>query len=74
MRNQLTEEVKLVSDYEHGWTVIECDPNERGADAIIQAHGIWRTADEALNYLADCRDDDGDTGDGWTMVRIQVAS
>jgi hypothetical protein len=54
--------------------VVECYPNEKGADAIFRAHGVWRTEEEALDYLAECRDDDGAAdGDAWTTVRIRVA-
>jgi hypothetical protein len=64
-----------MSDYEHGWTVVECYPNEKGADAIFRVYGVWRTEEEALDYLAECRDDDGAAdGDAWTTVRIRVAS
>lgn len=63
-----------MSDWEYGWTLIQCDPEERGADAIIRAVAFFRTEGEALDFLADVRDDDPETGNGWTILRVQVWS
>ena len=56
------------------WTVIECNPDERGADALVGARGLFRTEEEALAYLAEIRNDDPDTGDGWTTCPIIYAA
>lgn len=52
------------------WTVVECNPDERGADAVFGARGLFSTEEDALAYLADIRNDDPDTGDGWTTCAI----
>lgn len=54
------------------WTVIKCDPSQKGADAVIECFGLFYTEDEALDFLADVRDDDPETGDGWTRVEIST--
>lgn len=61
-----------MSKFEYGWTVVECDPNERGADAVLGAMEFFRTEGEALDFLAIVRDDDPETGNGWTVVRVSV--
>jgi len=61
-----------MSQHEHGWTVIECLPDERGADAVIGALGFFGTEAEALAFLADVRDDDPDRGDGWTIIPVRM--
>lgn len=63
-----------MSDWEYGWTLVQCDPKECGADAIIGAVAFFRTEGEALDFLADMRDDDPETGNRWTTLRIQVWS
>jgi hypothetical protein len=54
------------------WTVVETDSRERGADALIGARGLFSTEEEAIVHLTDIRDDDPDTGDGWTTVPIII--
>lgn len=61
-------------DYEHGWTVVECNPNERGADAIIGAFEVFYREEDALEFLANIRDDDPEMGNGWTTVRLRIFS
>jgi hypothetical protein len=55
------------------WTVVECEPNQRGADAIIRSYGVFASEDEALDFLAEIRDDDPVTGNGWTTLAIRTA-
>lgn len=62
------------SHYEYGWTVVECNPDERGADAVLGAMEFFRTEGEALDFLANVRDDDPETGNGWTVLRVSVWS
>ena len=62
------------SNYEYGWTVVECNPDERGADAVLGAMEFFRTEAEALAFLADVRDDDPTTGNGWTTLCVRVWS
>lgn len=54
------------------WTVVECNPDERGADALFGARGLFSTEEEAIVYLTDIRNDDPETGDGWTTCPITV--
>ncbi len=54
------------------WTVIECYPDERGADAVFGARGLFNTEEDALEHLANTRNDDPDTGDGWTTCPIII--
>lgn len=56
------------------WTVIECDPKGQGADAPVSTYGVFGTEEEALAYLADVRNDNPDTGNGWTTVPIVIFS
>ena len=53
------------------WTVVQCDECV-GADAIITAYGLFTSEEEALDLLANMRDDDPETGNGWTTVRISA--
>lgn len=52
------------------WCIVQCDPDESGADSVRQVIGLFDTEDEALDILANIRDDDPDTGDGWTYMPI----
>ena len=54
------------------WTVVECAPDEYGADAIIRAHGLYDTERDALDALTEMRTDDPDTGDGWTITAVHI--
>ena len=58
--------------YDYGWTVVECDPDERGADAVLGAMEFFFTEAEALAFLANVRDDDPITGNGWTTLCIRL--
>ena len=61
-----------MSNYDYGWTVVECNPDERGADSVLQAYEFFRTEGEALSFLAAARDDDPKYGNGWTTLRVSV--
>ena len=50
------------------WVVIECDPKGQGADAPMTVYGVFSTEEEALDYLAETRNDKPDRGDGWTTA------
>lgn len=52
------------------WAVVKCDPDERGADAIIKSYGVFTSEDEALEFLAEVRDDDPENGNGWTTLEV----
>jgi len=52
------------------WIVLECEPYTSGADAVRKCIGVFDSEDAALDFLADARDDDPDTGNGWTCMRI----
>jgi hypothetical protein len=52
------------------FVIIECDPNDRGADAIIGVYGVVATEESAQMLLADMRDDDPNTGNGWTYMEV----
>lgn len=54
------------------WAVVECVPEERGADAVKRAYGLFDTEQEALDMLAEMRDDNPDTGDGWTTTPVHM--
>lgn len=54
------------------WTVVECSPDQTGADAVRRAYGLFATEDDALAFLADIRDDNPDTGDGWTTAEVRM--
>ena len=56
--------------YQKYWTVIQCDHECKGADAIVSAYGLFTSEEEALDLLANIRDDDPEAGNGWTTVRI----
>lgn len=60
-------------DYPHtSWAVIECVPSETGADAVKRAFGLFDTEQDALDALAEMRDDNPDTGDSWTTVPVHM--
>jgi hypothetical protein len=58
--------------YNYGWTVVQCNPDERGADAVLGAMEFFLTEAEALAFLANVRDDDPTTGNGWTTLCVRV--
>lgn len=53
------------------FTIIECNPDERGSYSVLGVWGLFATEEEALDVLADMRDDDPETGDGWTYMEIR---
>lgn len=55
------------------FVIIECDPNDRGADAIVRVYGIYDTPSEALDILTSMRDDDPETGNGFTYMEVHNA-
>jgi hypothetical protein len=54
------------------WTVVECAPDEYGADAVIRAHGLYDTEQDALDALAEMRTGDPDTGWWWTTTAVDI--
>jgi len=58
--------------YDYGWTVVKCNSDECGADAILQGYEFFRTEGEALSFLANVRDDDPKYGNGWTTLRVSM--
>jgi hypothetical protein len=53
------------------WIVVQCDPDECGADAVQRCIGLFDDEDSALLFLADVRYDDPDTGSGWTCMCVE---
>jgi len=52
------------------WAMVRCDASETGSDAVIGVFGIFASEAEALGALAIVRDDDPETGDGWTVAPL----
>ena len=42
----------------------------RGADAVTGVWGPFDTEQEALDFLADIRDDDPERGNGWSYMEV----
>ena len=52
------------------FVIIECNPDERGADSVLGVWGMFYTEDEVLDALANMRDDDPEYGNGWTYMDV----
>ena len=55
------------------FVIIEADENMRGADAIIAVYGVYHTHGEVVDILTSMRDDDPETGNGFTYMEVHNA-
>ena len=53
------------------FVIIECNPDERGADSVLGVFGVFATEESARMLLEDMRDDDPAIGNGWTYMEVK---
>ena len=53
------------------FVIIRTLPEWRGADCIASVLGPFDSEDEALEALAEVRDDDPEYGNGWTYMEVE---
>ncbi len=52
------------------FVIIVCDPNECGADSVISVYHASNDEAETLEILAEMRDDNADSGRGYTYMEV----
>lgn len=53
------------------FVIIRTIPEWHGADCIAGVLGPFESEDEALEVLAEVRDDDPEYGNGWTYMEVE---